>query len=70
MDLDLTSGSDYQAKNLRKPLISTVLCSAVVPDRIRTDQHLFWLAGSGSRRAKITHKSEENSSLEVLDVLF
>jgi hypothetical protein len=32
MDLDLTSCSDYQAKNLRKTLISTVLCSAVVPD--------------------------------------
>jgi hypothetical protein len=25
---------------------------------------------SGSRRAKMTHKSEENSSFEVLDVLF
>jgi hypothetical protein len=24
---------------------------------------------SGSRRAKMTHKSEENSSFEVLDVL-
>jgi hypothetical protein len=26
--------------------------------------------GSGSRRAKMTHKSEENSSFEVLDVFF
>jgi hypothetical protein len=34
------------------------------------DPHSFWSAGSGSRRAKMTHKSEENSSFEVLDVLF
>jgi hypothetical protein len=27
-------------------------------------------SGSGSRRARMTHKSEENSSFEVLDVLF
>ncbi len=49
---------------------------AVLRIRIRTDPHSFWSAGSGSavgiriRRAKINHKSEENSSLEVLDVLF
>jgi hypothetical protein len=32
----------------------------------------FWSAGSGpgSKRANITHKSEDISSSEVLDVLF
>jgi hypothetical protein len=29
-----------------------------------------WEYGYGSRRAKITHKSEENSSFELLDVFF
>jgi hypothetical protein len=32
MDRDQTSGSDYQANIFLKTLISTVLCSAVVPD--------------------------------------
>jgi hypothetical protein len=36
----------------------------------RPDPNPRWEYGSGSRRAKITHKSEENSSFEVLDVLF
>ncbi len=49
-----------------------VISSVADPD---PDQHSFWLAaphweyGSGSRRAKRTHKSEENSSFEELDVL-
>jgi hypothetical protein len=36
------------------------------------DPHSFWSAGSGSRsrRAKMTRKSQEMSSFEVLDVLF
>ncbi len=45
--------------------------------RIRIRIHFGWLDpdphwqhGSGSRRAKMTHKSEENSSFEVLHVLF
>jgi len=29
-----------------------------------------WEYGSGSRRAKMTHKSEENSSFEMLEVHF
>jgi hypothetical protein len=29
-----------------------------------------WEYGCGSRRAKITNKSEENASFEVPDVLF
>ncbi len=36
--------------------------------RLDPDQH--WEYGSGSRRAKINHKSEENSSFKVLDALF
>ena len=54
--------------------IWNLFCSVVDPD-----PHLFWAAGSwirigntepggsGSRRAKMTHKSEENSRFEVLD---
>jgi hypothetical protein len=38
--------------------------------RLDPDPHWEYGSGSGSRRAKITHKSEENSSFEVLDVLF
>jgi hypothetical protein len=34
------------------------------------DLHWEYRSGSGSRRAKITQKSEENSSFEVPDVLF
>jgi hypothetical protein len=34
------------------------------------DPHWEYGSGSGSRRAKMTHKSEENTSFEVLDVLF
>jgi hypothetical protein len=34
------------------------------------DPDPHWEYGSGSRRTKITHKSEENSSFEMLDVLF
>ncbi len=36
------------------------------------DPRSFWsaLSGSGSRRTRITHKSEDNSSFEVLDFLF
>jgi hypothetical protein len=34
------------------------------------DPHSFRSAGSGSRRAKKTHKREELSSFEVLDLLF
>jgi hypothetical protein len=54
------------------------LIPAVLRFRIRMDPHSFWSAGSGSglgiririgsMRAKITHKSEENSSFEVPDV--
>jgi hypothetical protein len=36
----------------------------------RLDPDLHWEYGSGSRRAKMNRKSEENSSFEVLDVLF
>jgi hypothetical protein len=36
--------------------------------QLDTDPH--WEYGSGSGRAKITYKSEENSSIEVPDVLF
>jgi hypothetical protein len=32
------------------------------------DPDLRWEYGSGSRRAKMTHKNEDNSSFEVLDV--
>ncbi len=38
--------------------------------RLDPDPGPHWEYGSGSRRAKITHKSEENSSFEMLDVLF
>jgi hypothetical protein len=34
------------------------------------DPHWEYGIGFGSRRAKINHKREENSNLEVLDVLF
>ncbi len=34
------------------------------------DQDPHWEYESGSRRAKMTHNREENSSTEVLDVLF
>jgi hypothetical protein len=34
------------------------------------DPHWEYGPGSGSRRAKMNHKSEENSSFEVPDVLF
>ncbi len=42
------------------------------------DPHSFWSAGSGSalgiririQEGKMNHKIEENSSFEVLDVLF
>jgi hypothetical protein len=34
------------------------------------DPDLHWEYGSGSRRAKMNHKSEENSSFDVLDVFF
>jgi hypothetical protein len=34
------------------------------------DPDPHWKYGSGFRRAKITHKSEENSSFEVPNVLF
>jgi len=37
---------------------------------IVADPDPHWEYGSESRRAKITHKSEENSSFEVPDVLF
>jgi hypothetical protein len=37
--------------------------------RIRIRIHI-WSAGSRSRRAKMTPKSEENSSFEVLDGFF
>jgi hypothetical protein len=37
---------------------------------IVADPDPHWKYGSGSRRAKITHKSEETSSFEVPDVLF
>jgi hypothetical protein len=38
-------------------------------DRLDPDPH--WEYGSGSRRAKMTHQSEENSSFEVVvDVFF
>jgi hypothetical protein len=36
----------------------------------RLDPDPHWEYGYGSRRAKMTHKSEENESFEVLDVLF
>jgi hypothetical protein len=36
----------------------------------RLDPDPHWEYGSGSRSAKITHKSEENSRFEMLDVLF
>jgi hypothetical protein len=36
--------------------------------RLDPDSHSEY--GSGSRRAKVNHKSEENSSFEVPDVLF
>jgi hypothetical protein len=33
------------------------------------DPHsFFWSFGPGSRRAKITHKSEKSTNFEVLDV--
>ncbi len=49
-----------------------------IPIRIRTDPLSFWSAGSGSalgiwiriQEPKIAQKSEENSSFEVLDVIF
>jgi hypothetical protein len=44
-----------------------------IPIRIhfsRLDPDPHWEYGSGSRRAKMNHKSEENSSDEVVDVLF
>jgi hypothetical protein len=36
----------------------------------RLDPDPHWEYGSGSRRAKMTHKSEENSSFERPDVFF
>jgi hypothetical protein len=36
----------------------------------RLDPDPHWENGSGSRRAEMTQKSEENSNFEVLDVLF
>ncbi len=65
--------------NPRKPIppaagTPTEPVSAVVPDpRInfdRLDPDPHWEYGSGSRRAKMTNKSEENSSFGALDVLF
>jgi hypothetical protein len=38
--------------------------------RLDLDPNPHWESGSGFRRAKMTHKSEENSSFDVLDVLF
>ncbi len=34
------------------------------------DPHSFFESGSGSRRAKLTHKNAEISSFVILDVLF
>ncbi len=48
----------------------STLSVPVLRFRIRTGPHSFWSPGSGSRRAKINHKSEETSSFEVLDILF
>ncbi len=39
-------------------------------DRLARDQDPHWEYVSGSTGAKMIHKSEENSSFEVLDVLF
>jgi hypothetical protein len=46
-----------------------LIFSSVV-DRLDPDLDPHWEYGSGPRRAKMTHKSEENSSFEVLDVHF
>jgi hypothetical protein len=37
---------------------------------LNPDLDLHWEYGSGFRRAKKSHKSERNSSFEVLDVFF
>jgi len=42
----------------------------VDPDSDPDPEHWHREYGSGSRRAKMTHKKEENSCFEVLDVFF
>jgi hypothetical protein len=48
----------------------SIFSSVVDPDRLDLDPDPHWEYGSGSRRAKMTYKSEKKSSFEVLDVLF
>ncbi len=47
--------------------LNTSLVSSLTP--LSTDPHSFWSAGSGYRRAKLNHRSEEISSFEVLLVV-
>jgi hypothetical protein len=58
---------NYSGSGIWNLTMVVPLVSVVDPD---PDTLSFWSARSGSRRAKSTHKSEENSSFEVLDVLF
>jgi hypothetical protein len=39
-------------------------------NQLDPDPHWEYGSGSGSRGAKINHKSEKNSSFEVLDIFF
>jgi hypothetical protein len=59
-------------KDKFKFLHCTVSGSEVLPRAVDLDPdpHSFWLAGFGSRKAKISHKSEEISCSEVLGLLF
>ncbi len=70
---------NVQINNLRMYIETVIVKKAVLQIRIRIqfggldpdpDRHWEYGYGSGSGRAKMNHKSEENSSFEVLDVLF
>jgi hypothetical protein len=66
----LTHMRSSRAAFLPRYMFSPVLRIRIRIHFGRLDPDPNWEFESGSRRAKMNHKSEESSSFEVLDVLF
>jgi hypothetical protein len=70
---ELLSTHLYFVKYCTISPFASLFSSVADPDPHRfgqLDPDPHWEYGSGSRRAKMTHKSKENSNFEVLDVFF